>query len=192
MSRRRKSKSLNNIIEDYFISSRIYDYYKLPAESHDKIFEEDGDYFAVKLEATLTFWKDREIVRGIQKRIMLALRNSFTEKCFAGYDLKDTSVSINQISPEYSSRLFSLKSLEAHIDNTACSHVKLFSGTMQNGYSQLAARLEEKEAVVYLHKSQIYLSAFEMLAPFVKEESDREWLVYYMQRFLEEKPELHF
>ncbi|MDI6738134.1 MAG: hypothetical protein QME12_06505 [Nanoarchaeota archaeon] len=192
MSRRRKHKSIANIIEGYILSSKIHDYYELPCKSQEEIIEEEGDYFAVRMQASQALSRDEKIIKGIQKRIVTAVRNSFLGHCFAGYGINDTAVSVSAALQSHSASIFNLRSLDSLLDNTSSKDVRIFSSTMPNGYSRIAARLEEKGAVVYVHKSLLYLSALHMLQPFVKVEGDREWLVDYMQKIADEKAELHF
>lgn len=192
MSRRRKGSSLNNIIEDYILSSKIHDYYELPCKSQEEIIEEEGDYFAVKMQASKALFNDEKIIKGIQKRIMSAVRNSFKERCFQGYDMADTFVSVSSALQGCSVAIFRLKKLESMLDTTSSKDIRIFSGTMPNGYSRLAARMDEKGAVVYVHNSLMYLAAFEMLGVFIKGESDREWLLDYLQNIMNENPKPHF
>lgn len=192
MPRQRKGNSLNIIIDEYLLSRKLHEYYELPLKSQEEIIKEEGDYFAVKMPASLALSKNEKIEKGIQRRILTAVRNSFRANCFQGYDMVDTVVSVSNISQDYSAKIFRFKKLEALLDTTASRDVRIFSSTMPNGYSRIAARLDEKGAVVYVHKSLLYLSAFNMLEPFVKDEGDRDWLVSYMQRIIDEKPEIHF
>lgn len=192
MSWRKKKKKINQLIDEYFLSSKIHDYYEMLHEPIEKIIDTEDDYFVVRMKATLILHNDGKVATGIQKRLVSAARNSFTGRCFTGYDMKDTFVSVNQSSEEYSSNIFNLKNLEQHLDSTSCRIVKLFSGRMPNGYYKIAANFEENKADVYVHKSALYLPAFEMLGAFIKEESDREWLVDYMQRIADYQAEVHF
>ncbi|MFH1064987.1 MAG: hypothetical protein V1734_00590 [Nanoarchaeota archaeon] len=188
----KEKKNTNLILEDYILSSRIHDCYELPHMVIEKILDTEGDYFAVRMQATPAFLKQGKVVKGIQRRIISAVKNSVLGHCFTGYDMKDTIVSINQSSDKYSANLFNVRCLEQHLDNTSGSAVRIFSGKMPNGYCKLAARLEEKAAVVYVHKSALYLAAFDMLEAFIPSESDRGWLVDEMQRIAEYQAEVHF
>lgn len=187
-----ENKSIDLPIEENLLSSKIHDYYELPPYAPEQILDAEKYYFAVKMQATLALGKDGKNVKGIQGRIVSAVRNSITGHCFAGYDLNDTFVSINMVSDKYSANIFNLRSLEQHIDKTACGAVRIFSGRLDNGGYKLAAKLEEKSAVLYVHKSALYQPAFEILAPFIKSECDIEWLVDEMQRIADYQAEVHF
>jgi len=189
---RRKRKNISHLIEDYLISRKIHDYYGLPSNASNQLLDTERDYFAVNMQATIALWKDKKIIKGIQKRLINAARNSFRGHCFAGYDLKDTIVSVNQNSERYSANIFNIKSLEHHLDSTSCSAVRIFSGRLENGCYRLAANLDEKGAILYVHKNALYLAAFDMLGAFIPSESDREWLVDEMQRIVEYQAEVHF
>lgn len=192
MSRRRKRKNISVIIDEYILSNKIHDYYELPAGIIRERVETEDDYFLVKMNATPALKKDAKSINGIQQRIIKAVRNSIIGHCFAGYDMKDTVVSINQSSDKYSANIFNIKSLEQHLDSTSCSAVRIFSGRMANGYYKLAATLKEKGAVVYVHKSALYLAAFDMLGAFIPSESNREGLVDEMQRRADDMAKVHF
>lgn len=197
MPRHKNGKNLTRLVDEYLHTSKIHDYYELPSVSSyggllGATIDSVDDYFCVKMQPTKALWKNKDIARGIQKRIINSIRNSFLGHCFSGYNLRDTVISVNQVSDKYSAGIFNLKNLDDYLDKTSSSAVRIFSDRMANGYYRIAAKLEENSAVVYVHKSALYLVAFEMLAPFIKEESDREWLVDEMQKRADEMAEIHF
>ena len=191
MSRRKNKKQLNRIIEEYAISSKIDDYFELPNKREDSL-DNEGDYYIIKMRPTLRLSKDEKIVKGIQKRLLFAIKNSVVCHKFARYDSSDTFVSVNALDDTAYSNLFNLKSLENTIDQTSCKTVRLFSERMNSGLYSFAANMDEKQARIYLHKAISQDKMFYYLEPFIESESDRDWLLLRLVDKIELAKQVHF
>jgi hypothetical protein len=191
MSRRKKKKQLNQIIEEYVISSKIENYFQLPNKMEEAI-DTDRDYYTITMRSTLLLSKDEKIVKGIQKRLMLAIRNSIVCHRFASFDSNDTFVSVNSLDGIAYSNLFNLKSLENAIGKTTYKAVRIFSGRMNSGFYSFAARMDEKQARIYMHKDTPEHNMFYYLGPFIESESDRDWLLIKIVDKIELAKQVHF
>ena len=191
MSRRKSKKQLNRIIDEYAISSKIEDYFELP-DNRESALDKEDDFYIIKLRPTLQLSKDAKIVKGIQRRLVLAIRNSMLCHRFARYDSSDTFVSVNALDDTAYSNLFNLKSLENTIDQTSCKTVRLFSERMNSGLYSFAANMDEKQARIYLHKAISQDKMFYYLEPFIESESDRDWLLLRLVDKIELAKQVHF
>ena len=184
------SKQLN-LISNYVISSRIEDYFELPDNRESAIDKED-DFYIIKLRSTLQLSKDAKIVKGIQRRLMLAIKNSIADFKFSRYASGDTFVSVNTLDDRGRTGLLTLNSLESMIDKTSSKTVSIFLGTMNNGYSPFSARMDEKQARIYMHKDMNEMEMFYFPEPFIASESDREWLLARVIDKIELAKQVHF
>ncbi len=180
-----------NLISNYVISSRIEDYFELPDNRESAIDKED-DFYIIKLRPTLLLSKDAKIVKGIQRRLMLAIKNSIADFKFARYASDDTFVSVNTLDDRGHTGILSINSLESMIDKTSCKAVSIFSGIMNNGYSPFSARMDEKQARIYMHKDMNEMAMFYSPEPLIASESDREWILARIVSEIDLAKQVHF
>lgn len=184
-------KKLNQVFDEYMISSRIGNYFELP-ESIGAALDNEDDFYIIKLRPALQLSKDAKIVRGIQQRIMLAIKNSIVCHRFAGYDSRDTFISVNAMDDTACSNISNMGSLENRIDQTSCKTVRLFSERMNSGLYSFAANMGENQARIYLHRAISGDKMFYYLEPFIESESDRDWLLLRLFDKIELATQVHF
>lgn len=180
-----------NLISNYVISSRIEDYFELP-DNRESAIEKEDDFYIIKLRPTLLLSEDAKIAKGIQRRLVLAIENSISDGKFARYEPGDTFVSVNAIDERGHSYMRNLSSLESMADKTSCKTVSIFSGKINNGCSAFTARMDEKQARIYMHKDLTEMAMFYLPEPFIASESDREWLLARILRKMDLAMQVHF